>query len=173
MTRNRVMVFLILTFAVILLVKQQNVPTIISSHPKVPQDNSHQLTLSQKPRDVIDQNKHQLKQIPAGARFVNKPSPEWKNLLELSLKTQGGENLKEIKIEREKSLIWMKDNQALMVESVLVSLTNQQDTHSSFRALVDSQTGKILESWDRTLFDPASTKDGFRFKLDPRYSNGN
>jgi hypothetical protein len=91
--------------------------------------------------------------------------------LELSLKAQGGENLKEIKIEREKSLIWIKDEQALMVESVLVSLTNQQDSHSSFRALVDSQTGKILESWDRTLFDPATSKEGFRFKLDPRYSN--
>lgn len=173
MTRNRVMIFLILTFAVIFLVRQQKVPDITRTSLKEPQKKDHVPGAPEKLRGVIDQNKQQLKQIPLGARFVNRPSPEWKNLLEVSLKTQGGENLKEIKIEREKSLIWMKDNQALMVESVLVSLTNQQDVHSSFRALVDSQTGKVLESWDRTLFDPASTKDGFRFKLDPRYSNGN
>jgi hypothetical protein len=170
MTRNRVLIFLALAFVVLIFVMQKKVPPL--SQNNVPMGTPvASSSLTDQHRDVMDQNKSPLSKVPSGASFVNRPSPDWKNRLELSLKAQGGENLKEIKIEREKSLIWIKDEQALMVESVLVSLTNQQDSHSSFRALVDSQTGKILESWDRTLFDPATSKEGFRFKLDPRYSN--
>ena len=170
MTRNRVLIFLALAFVVLFFVMQKKVPPLSQNNlppasPAVPS------TVTDRPRDVMDQNKSPLPKLPSGASFVNKPSPDWKNRLELSLRAQGGENLKEIKIEREKSLIWIKDEQALMVESVRISLTTQQDSHSSLRALVDSQTGKILESWDRTLFDPATPKESFRFKLDPRYSN--
>jgi hypothetical protein len=52
-----------------------------------------------------------------------------------------------------------------------VTLTNQQEAQSSFRAIVDAQTGKILETWDQTISDPADVRGGFRIKLDPRYTN--
>lgn len=113
----------------------------------------------------------QARRKPTSVGYVNEPSDDWQEKLESSFKTQAGNSLKNIKIVKEKSLVWTKDETNLMVESVVVTLTNQQDVESSFRALVDSQTGKVLETWDRSIFDPANVREGFRFKLDPRYTN--
>lgn len=108
---------------------------------------------------------------PASTGYVNAPSPDWEDKLTTSLKAQAGNTLKELKIVTNKSLIWTRDDVPLHVQSVTVSMTNQQDVQSSFSALVDSQTGKILETWNQSIFDPANVREGFRFKLDPRYSN--
>lgn len=124
-------------------------------------------------RQVIDQYRKPTQRTPASTSYVNKPSPEWQKRLETSLKAQGGSSLKEIKIQKESSLVWMRDENPILVESVIVTLTGHKKMQSSFRALVDSQTGKVLESWDQTIFDPANIRDGFHLKLDPRYTNSN
>lgn len=131
------------------------------------------VTVTENPnRAVIDQNRNPTDRTPASASYINKPSPEWEKRLETSLKAQGGNSLKEIIIQKEKSLVWMRDENPLLVESVVITLINQKDMESSFRALVDSQTGKVLESWDQTIFDPTKVRDEtFRIKLDPRYTN--
>ncbi len=110
--------------------------------------------------------------FPASTGYsVNLPSNQWQERLESSFKEQAGDGLKKIDIRKEKSFIWNKDNIPLHVEMVVIKLTNQQDVESSFRAIVDSQTGKVLETWDRTIFDPADMRAGVQIKLDPRYSN--
>ena len=146
-------------------------------HPKsLGQDKgSHEtlVTITENPnRAVIDQNRNPTNRTPASAKYINTPSPEWEKRLETSLKAQGGNSLKEIKIQKENSLVWMRDENPLLVESVVITLINQKDMESSFRALVDSQTGKVLESWDQTIFDPTKVREEtFRIKLDPRYTN--
>ena len=112
-------------------------------------------------------NKTTDKQVLA----ANRPNPQWEGNLKNTLKTQAGNSLKNIKIVKERSFVYNKDQIPLHVESVLISLTNHQDVTASFRALVDAQTGKILETWDRPIFDPAEVRKEFRFKLDPRYTN--
>ncbi len=131
------------------------------------------VTVTENPnRTVIDQNRNPTNRTPASVSYINKPSPEWEKRLETSLKAQGGNSLKEIKIQKENSLVWMRDENPLLVESVVITLINQKDMESSFRALVDSQTGKVLESWDQTIFDPTKVREEtFRIKLDPRYTN--
>jgi hypothetical protein len=124
-----------------------------------------------KDREIIDQMKVPLKHLPAGVNFINLPSDDWEQKLTQSLKIQGGNSLKELEIKKERSLVWMRDENALLVESVVISMKNHQDVSSSFRALVDSQTGKVLETWDRTIFDPMDKSSELGFKLDPRYSN--
>ncbi len=122
-------------------------------------------------RQVINKDKVTINRLPASVSFVNKPSADWEKKLTQSLKAQAGNSLKELEIKKERSLVWTRDENALLVESVVVSMTNTQDVSSSFRALVDSQTGKVLETWDRTIFDPMDKSGEFKFKLDPRYSN--
>lgn len=122
-----------------------------------------------KPRVAIDSHKKPLNRLPASVTYANKPSPDWEQKLEANLKHQAP-NLKEINIEKENSLVWMRDNNALLVESVKISLKNQHNSYSSFRALVDSQTGKVLETWDRTINDPLDRSTQFGIKIDPRYS---
>ena len=120
---------------------------------------------------VIHYNKKPMARVPASVGYINTPSADWKERLETSLRAQSGDSLKSIKIQKENSMVWMKDGNPIHVESVIITLTSQQAAESSFRAMVDSQTGKVLESWDRTISDPANVRGGFRIKLDPRYSN--
>jgi hypothetical protein len=101
----------------------------------------------------------------------NHVSKDWENILEQNLLEQGGESIKSIQIKKVDSFIWKQDGVALHVESVTVSLKNQDNAESSFRALVDAQTGKILKTWDQPVFDPAHPKDNFKIKIDPRYHN--
>jgi hypothetical protein len=122
-------------------------------------------------RQVIDLKRKPITLVPKSSTYSNHPSPEWRKRLELSLKAQSGNSIKNIKIQKEKSLIWMRDKNPILVESVIITLTNHQKSESSFRALVDSQTGKVLESWDRTIFDPANVREKAGIHLDPRYSN--
>lgn len=123
-------------------------------------------------RKVIDRNRKWVDRNPASAGYVNQPSPDWEKRLEASLKEQAGNSLKDIKIKTENSLVWMRDENPLLVESVIITLTNHKKMESTFRALVDSQSGKVLESWDRTITDPGQIKEeGFKIKLDPRYTN--
>jgi hypothetical protein len=102
-------------------------------------------------------------------KVLNTVSTEWKESLITSIKLQGGEAVKDIRVEKTESYIWQKDGIALNVEAVIVSLKNAQGEETKFRAMVDSQTGKILESWDRPVADPLDPREDFHIKLDPRY----
>jgi hypothetical protein len=104
-------------------------------------------------------------------KIANKVSSEWKPNLEKSLKAQGGDNVKEINIRKVDSFVWNHDGVALFVESVVVTLKNQKNEESSFKALVDAQNGKILKNWDQPIYDPLHPKDNFKVKIDPRYHN--
>lgn len=122
-------------------------------------------------REVIDQNKKTIDRVPASVSFINSPSENWQEKLEDGLKEQAGDSLKEIKITKERSLIWMRDENPLHVEAVTIAMVNKEDVKASFRALVDSQTGKVLESYDQTVFDPADVRAEFRLNLDQRNAN--
>lgn len=104
-------------------------------------------------------------------KIANKVSPQWKPNLEKSLKAQGGESVKEINIRKVDSFVWNHDGVALFVESVVVTLKNQKNEETSFKALVDAQNGKILKNWDQPIYDPLHPKDNFKVKIDPRYHN--
>ncbi len=98
----------------------------------------------------------------------NNASSEWREDLEEVLKTQAPD-LKELKISRLDSFIWSQGGQAIKVESVLVSFKNDQGQSTKFNALVDSQTGKILQSWNHPIIDSLNPRESFGIKLDPRY----
>jgi hypothetical protein len=122
-------------------------------------------------RVVVDQNLKPINRVPASVTYLNSPAIDWEEKLESKLKEQAGDSLKDITIVKERSLIWMRDQNPLHVEAVRISMTNQQDEKASFRALVDSQTGKVLESYDQTIFDPADVRAGIRLNLDQRNAN--
>ncbi len=169
MTKNKKNVlFLFVALTSLFYFKQETSPSLSENKSR---DVSGSLNEKTVIRQVIDQHRKPIERTPASTSYVNKPSPKWQKRLETSLKAQGGSGLKEIKIQKESSLVWMRDENPILVESVIVTLTSHKKMQSSFRALVDSQTGKVLESWDQTIFDPANVRDGFHLKLDPRYTN--
>lgn len=102
-------------------------------------------------------------------KVSNTPSNEWEQGLEETLRTQGGDALKEVSFNKVDSFVWVQDGIALFVESVIVSIKNDKNAETKFRVLVDAQNGKILQSWDPPVYDPLNPKERFRIRIDPRY----
>jgi hypothetical protein len=117
------------------------------------------------PKSVASQN--DLKKIIP----FNLPSPHWQKEVEKSLKLQGGQSLKTISIEKVESLIWLQNNRALNVESLKINLKNDKNQEVSFRAMIDSSNGKILQTWDQPVVCPTNPRGEPGIKIDPRYFN--
>lgn len=102
-------------------------------------------------------------------KVANKPSAAWEKGLRENLLQQGGDAVKDIKFTKIDSFVWAHEGVALFVESVIVTLRNEKNVPTTFRVLVDAQTGKILKNWDQPVIDPVNPREGFRIKIDPRY----
>lgn len=109
---------------------------------------------------VVDKNRHPSNII----------SPEWKENFEKIILMQSGGRAKDIVVTKIDSFIWTDSGQTLNVESVLVSLKNDKNESTKFNALVDSQSGKIIQTWNQPVKDPGNPRDSFGVKLDPRYN---
>lgn len=171
MTKKRIVAlsFILATATLFILKQKEQISSVVQAMGLVPQSVTPKMVTT--PTPVPPAQVSAPVTPTTKTEYANTPDPQWQSHLHKALKAQAGKSLKEIKIVKEKSFVYKKDQIPLHVESVLITLTNQQNATSSFRALVDSQTGKVLETWDRPIFDPADVRQGFRFKLDPRYTN--
>jgi hypothetical protein len=102
-------------------------------------------------------------------KVSNKPTDNWEKSVEEALRTQAGEGIKEIIMKSVDSFVWTENGIALFVESVIVTIKNSRNEETTFRVMVDSQTGKILKNWDQPIYDPVNPRDNFKIKIDPRY----
>ncbi len=109
-------------------------------------------------------------QLPLKTAVASVPAPAvWKENLEKTLKTQGGSFIKNIDIETVDSFNWKVGKVDVRVDSIKVSLQNGNGQRSSFRAIVDASSGKILQTWDQPIIDNFSAKNGGTVKIDSRY----
>lgn len=99
----------------------------------------------------------------------NTVSSDWEESLEQNLRAQGGLAVKDISIVKEDSFIWVEGGVALNVETVKITISNQKNQKTSFRMMVDAESGKILKNWDHPIIDSTNPDDKVRIKLDPRY----
>ncbi len=97
--------------------------------------------------------------------------PVWKEKLETTLKTQGGKLVTKIHIETVDTFDWKIGKVDVKVDSIIVKLENVNGQRSSFRAIVDATSGKILQTWDAPIIDNYSAKTSGDIKIDPRYHN--
>jgi hypothetical protein len=97
--------------------------------------------------------------------------PAWKSTLEKNLLLQGGGNLKRAEIEKVDSFDWKMGNVPVKVDSLIVKLEHVKGYKSSFRAIVDSSNGKILQTWDHPVNDNFGSKSKADIKIDSRYHN--
>ena len=176
MTRNRILLLILVVacgVGVVLIKQDHSSSTSATSAPL--SKNSKQVVNIEKLQIngqkvlglVRGKEKEEIKKI----KVANTPSPEWKENLEETLLTQGGGGVKDLKIEKVDSFVWTKDGVALFVESVIVKLKNEANESTSFRLLVDAQSGKILGNWDQPVIDPVNPHDDLRVKVDPSYES--
>ena len=92
---------------------------------------------------AFDKNKYQ---------FSNKKNEEW----ELELRNRlldSLDNKPELTIKREKSLIKILKDKARYIEQAQIIIDHEDGRQDSFRALIDSESGRIIRSWDRTIHE--------------------
>lgn len=99
----------------------------------------------------------------------NIPSPEWQKSVKKALLLQAGGKLKDLKINTVESLVWIQNQTPLNVESVMISFRDPQNREIAFRALVDSQSGRLLQTWDQPVMDDFQNDSNEGIGLDPRY----
>lgn len=84
--------------------------------------------------------------------MLNTVNPEWQEHLGHELVRFHPQDTK-VLIKKEESLIKVQNSKGLFTERVIISYLKGDHPVSSFRALIDSESGKVLETWDRTIHE--------------------
>lgn len=82
--------------------------------------------------------------------MINKPNTNWKEILGNDLLRFQNEETK-VLIKEEFPVIKIQFGKGQYLEQVMVSFLFKNGNMSSYRALVDSDTGSIVETWDKTI----------------------
>lgn len=93
----------------------------------------------------------------------------WEENVRSHLLRQSMDEEFEVKITKEKSFTWEGMGNSIEVDSIKVSLRNPAGETSTFRAIVDHNTGKVLRTWDRPIFDPINPRERRGIKLNLLY----
>jgi len=84
--------------------------------------------------------------------MLNRPDPKWEKKLAHELLRFQPEGVKTI-IKHERDIILVYNNQGRYLEQVIVTYLNSNGKSYSFRATVDSASGQVLKTWDRTQYE--------------------
>lgn len=82
----------------------------------------------------------------------NTINPEWKDVLGNDLLRFQKEDTKII-IKNELSLIRVKNGEGQFLEQVIITYLQKDGTQNSYHAMVNSETGLVVETWDRTIHE--------------------
>lgn len=88
------------------------------------------------------------KKLPKDIKTVNIYNPQWKNKLEKYLLKFQNPAVK-VDVKLHEAYIMVKNDQARFVEEVVINYTEKGEHISSFRAIVDSEDGSILKTFDK------------------------
>lgn len=99
-------------------------------------------------------------------RYLNNINEDWQQQMAERLMRFQDERTK-MYLKHEKGILQVQNGTAQYLEQVMVTFAMDDGTHYSYRALVESEEGRIIETWDRTKHEtPMRFKRG-RGKLVP------
>lgn len=84
--------------------------------------------------------------------MINTINPNWKKLLGddlLNLQEEGTKVL----VRKEFSVTKIVDHKGYYLEQVIITYLLKNGDQNSYRALVNSETGRVIETWDRTIHE--------------------
>lgn len=88
---------------------------------------------------------------------INDPHPDWQSFLaESLLDTQESET--KLFLKHLQSVVMVRKDQARFVEEVMVTFQLPNQNISSYMAIVDSETGKMISTWSPTINHNFRTK---------------
>lgn len=101
-------------------------------------------------RYLEGQNSRKFINPTESLKFKNKVDSNWKKNLGHNLTRFQPEGT-EVLIKKERGLIFLKKNLGEYREQVLISYKLPNGKKSSYRAMIDSESGKIIYTYDRTI----------------------
>lgn len=125
-----------------------NITRKIASVDK-PQENLFYL---REDRILTGENLEKYKDESVELPMLNKINTDWKEALGSELLQFQKDDTKII-VKDEQHIIKIKDNQGLYLEKVIITYFLKNGDQNSFHALVDSETGSIVDTWDRTIHE--------------------
>ena len=86
--------------------------------------------------------------------LTNQTSDDWEDKYKKRLiKSLYGKEIKDFKIEKKKSIIRVRKNVGTNLEHVIVSFTRPDGKPFSFEAYINSETGQLVKSWNKTRYE--------------------
>lgn len=97
-----------------------------------------------------DSNIKQYQDEATELEMVNKVSSDWKEILGNDLLRFQKDETK-VLIKEEFPVIKIQNGKGQYLEQVIITYTFKNGNFSSFRALIDSETGFVTSTWDKTV----------------------
>jgi hypothetical protein len=99
---------------------------------------------------IGDINKKNYQDIETELEMINSINPNWKDVLGSDLlRLQDSDT--QVSITEEYPVIKIVDDKGKYYQQVHISYVFKNGNESSFRALVNSETGQVEDSWDRVI----------------------
>lgn len=92
-------------------------------------------------------------EVPQKMTFKNEPNKEWKSLMGQDILRFLRPDTK-LFVKKEKSLTLLERGLGRHVEQVYVKMISPEGRQFSYHAYVDSESGKVLRTWNQTIHEP-------------------
>jgi Tfp pilus assembly protein PilN len=113
-------------------------------------------------RVFLGKNKKQINE------FINQPASDWKEKLGHNLLDHRLPGTK-VFIKEVSGNIKIENGKGRYVEKVIVTTITAEGKQYSFNALADSETGKVLNTWNRTIHEEFGNKPNRGMSANPVY----
>lgn len=137
-------------------IKSSPARSIASADTATSENSNSQLSLPanypQRNKRIIigDIHKKDYQSMDTELEMINSINPEWKDILGSDLlRLQDSDT--QVSIIEEYPVIKIIDDKGKYYQQVLISYVFKNGEESSFRALVNSETGLVEDSWDRMI----------------------
>jgi len=145
--------------------KQKRTP---ASTPPVKRITEKRKVIKREGRKLIGLNARDFSDPNNDLVMINKVSKDWDKKLSRHYKRTVDKKI-DVKIEKLDSMIVVQRNGGRYSEHVLVTLTKPNGEISSFNAHIDSETGAIIQTWNRVRRHHYGEGSEFALKLPSAY----
>jgi hypothetical protein len=99
---------------------------------------------------IGDNEKKNYQDEKVNLEMINMQNPNWKDILGNELIRFQNQETK-VMVKDEHSVIKIKNAKGQYLEQVMITYLFKNGSLNSFRALIDSETGSVLETWDKAI----------------------
>ena len=110
----------------------------------------------------VERFKHPKTKLP----LINSPHPLWKKFVKRNLLRHRTQDAK-VDIKALGSYIRIKNGKGRFIEKILVTQSKKGEVGPSFNAIVDSQSGRILSTYNRTINEHFVSPPKFQWNVRP------